>query len=210
LPEGWVVFPLLRTKVITGLVGWAFGALIGFGLLALISTIVIPYNYQRGFGPALVTTIFLGVLLFVGAGSIWTFINDFRRLRQQDKHIIVITPEDFVQQAGDKIIHVPLINIRHVTARGLPPPDRSSTEVSRATQIPSSGENTLGFLMGRAFMPSGMLRRRMRMRTPTTLAFLDTRTDNEIIVVNDNSYGDPYAIAVVVKNYAASMQQLVR
>jgi len=210
LPQGWVVFPLLRNKVMTGLIGWAFGVIMGFGMLIFVGTVVIPFNYQRGVLPAVVTTILLGILLFVGLGSAWTFINDIRRLRERDKHVIVITPEDFVKQEGEKIVHVPLINIRHVTARGLPPPDRTADEAREESRMPGAGENTLGFLFGRGLVPSGMRQRRKRMRTPTSLAFMDTRNDNEVVVVTDSAFGDPFAIATVLKSYAASVQQLVR
>jgi hypothetical protein len=46
------------------------------------------------------------------------------------------------------------------------------------------------------------------MRTPTTLAFLDARNDVEVIVATDRSYGDPFEIAAVLKQYAARVQQL--
>jgi hypothetical protein len=208
LPHGWVVFPLLRDKIIVGLIGWVFGVLLGLGLFAFVSSIVIPYNYERGPLPAVVTTILLGILLFVGLGSAWTFISDIRRLRNREKHLIVITPEDFVKQEGDKIIHVPLINIRHVTARGAPPPEQNPEE-GDISRMPSSGENMVNHFLGRAFSPSGMKARRKRMRTPTTLAFVDTRDDQEVTVVTDSAYGDPFAIAAVLKQYAAAVQQLV-
>lgn len=210
LPQDWVVFPLLRNKVMFGLIGWAFGVILGFSMFAFVWTVVIPFNYQRGALPAVVTTILLGVLLFIGLGSAWTFIGDIRRLRASDKHMIVITPGDFVKQEGKKIVHVPLINIRHVTARGLPPPDRSADEAREASRMPDAGENTIGFLLGRGLVPSGMRQKRKRMRTPTTLAFMDTRDEKEVVVVSDSAFGDPFAIATVLKSYVASVQQLVR
>jgi hypothetical protein len=209
IPAGWVVFPLLRNKVIIGLIGWVFGIILGLGLFALAATVVIPYNYQRGPLPAVVTTILLGVLLFVGLGSAWTLISDIRRLRARQKHLIVITSEDFVKQEGDKIIHVPLINIRYVTARGVPPPEQNPEDVD-ISRMPSAGENVVGSLLGRSLLPgAGMKARRKRMRTPTTLAFIDTRDDSEVTVVTDGAYGDPFAIAAVLKQYAATVQQLV-
>jgi hypothetical protein len=208
LPNDWIVFPLLRDKIIVGLIGWAFGIILGLGLFALVSTIVIPYNYQRGLLPALVSTILLGILLFVGLGSAWTMISDIRRLRERQKHLIIITPEDFVKQEGNKIIHVPLINIRHVTARGLPPPEQNPEE-GDISRMPSAGENAMGNLLGRALFPAGMKTRRKRMRTPTSLAFVDTRDDSEVTVVTDTAFGDPFAIAAVLKQYAAAVQQLV-
>lgn len=64
------------------------------------------------------------------------------------------------------------------------------------------------FVFGRAFFPQGLRQRRKRMRTPTTLAFIDSRNDAEVIVVTDHSYGDPFQIAAFLKQYAASVQQM--
>ncbi len=58
-------------------------------------------------------------------------------------------------------------------------------------------------------MPSGEGWRRGRMRTPTSLAFLDTRTDTEVIVTNDSAFGDPFMIAALLKEYAGKVQNLV-
>src|SRR5437588_4355462 len=83
-PRGWIVLPLLRRKVITGIAGWILGVIVGFGLLALIVPIMIPHNYQIGTAAAVVSSIFLGILLFVGLGSIWAIMVDMRRLSQAD------------------------------------------------------------------------------------------------------------------------------
>ena len=209
-PHGWIVLPLLRSKVRLGIVGWAFGMLLGLGLFSGMASTVIPYNYQLGPVAAIFTTLLLGMLLFIGVGSLWALIADVRRLREADKHVIIITPEDFVKQEGNKIIHVPLVNIRHVTARGTPPPDRTPSRESQIRQVPGAGENSIGFFLGRGLMPSGTRWRRGRMRTPTSLAFIDTRTDSEVIVVTDGAHGDPFMIAALLKQYAAAVQQIAR
>ncbi len=54
-----------------------------------------------------------------------------------------------------------------------------------------------------------MRQRRKRMRTPTTLAFLDTRTDAEVVLANDSSFGDPFTIAALLKQYTGNAQQIV-
>lgn len=208
IPHGWIVLPLLRDKVALGIVGWIFGIIVGFGLFALMASVMIPHNYQSGVFAALFSTILLGVVLFIGVGSIWQIIVDVRRLGFADTHVIIITPEDFVKQEGQKIIHVPLMYVRHVTARGAaPPPDRSAPRQGIISQVPRSGENLAGFLFGRGLVP-GMNLRRRRKRTPTTLAFIDSRTDSEVIVATDASYGDPFTIAAVLKEYATNIQRI--
>ncbi len=207
-PPGWVVLPLGRDKVILGILGWIFGIVLGLGLFTLLAFIMIPYNYQHGAGPAIFSTILLGILLFTGLGSLWALIIDIRRLLTIEKHVIVITPEAFVKQEGEKIIHVPLMYVRHVTARGAAPStDRSVDSASLDTRS-HAGDNLIGFVAGRGFTSSGMRWRRKRMRTPTSLAFIDSRTDREVTVVTDASYGDPFMIAALLKQYAASVQSI--
>lgn len=207
-PPGWLVLPLLKQKVQVGILGWASGIIIGFAVFAFIAWATIPYNYTLGFVAGCFTTILLGIALFIGLGSAWAMITDIRRLRDADRHLIVITPDEFVKQEGDKIVHVPLTYVRHVTARGSPPPDRSTSGAAGFREIPRAGENTAGFVFGRAFFPQGLRQRRKRMRTPTTLAFLDSRNDVEVIVATDGSYGDPFQIAAFLKQYAARVQQM--
>src|SRR5947209_3544608 len=139
-PHGWIVLPLLRNKVVVCMVGWAFGILVGLGLFTLIATIVIPNNYEHGIIAALFTTLMLGVFLFIGIGSVWSLIVDVDRLRNADQYLIVITPEDFVKQEKQKIIHVPLTSVQHVTARGVPPPERTTPGKDVVRDIPGVGE----------------------------------------------------------------------
>ncbi|MGH2493552.1 MAG: hypothetical protein ACRDIV_02505 [Ktedonobacteraceae bacterium] len=207
-PPGWLVLPLLKSKLTSGLVGWVVGAIVGFGLFAFIASVTIPFNFERGFFTACFATVLMLMTLFIGAGSTLSGITDIRRLRRLDQYLIVVTPDDFVKQEGDKIVHVPLEHVRHVTARGKPPPDRS-TPKNAMQDVPGAGENVAGFIFGRAFFPSGQKLRRKRMRTPTTLAFLDDRTDTEVVVATDNSYGDTFEIAAYLKQYAARLQQIM-
>ena len=207
-PQGWLVLPLLKNKLMTSIAGWVVGAIIGFGLFAFIASVTIPYNFQQGVFTGCFATALILITLFIGVGSVWSLVIDTRRLRHIEKYLIVITPDDFVKQEGDKIVHVPLMYVRHVTARGAPPPDRSTSR-NAMREVPGAGENVAGFIFGRAFFPSGQKIRRKRMRTPTTLAFLDSRTDNEVIVATDTSYGDTFEIAAYLKQYAARLQQIM-
>ena len=207
-PPGWLVLPLLRNKLITGIFGWAVGAIVGFGLLTFIAIDTIPYNFQQSVLTGCFATALMLITLFIGAGSAWSLVSDVRRLRNIEQHLIVITPDDFVKQDGEKIVHVPLMYVRHVTARGAPPPDRSVPR-NAIREVPGAGETVAGFIFGRAFFSSGQRLRRKRMRTPTTLAFLDSRDDSEVVVATDTSYGDTFEIAAYLKQYAARLQQIM-
>src|SRR5579875_2042913 len=194
IPHDWLVFPLLRQKVLIGIFGWIFGVVFGSLLFALMAPIMIPHNYLAGIASAIFTTIILGIVLFVAVGSLWQLIVDIIRLRHAEEHVIIITPEDFVKQEGKKIIHVPLEHVKHVTARGTPPPP--------------IGQNLGGLFIGRRAAESGPRGpTRRRMPTPTSLAFIDSRTDSEVVVVNDKSYGDPFSIAALLKQYASRRQE---
>ncbi len=201
-PAGWKVFPLLRKTLMLNLLGWAFGFILGTGLLAVAIPDVIPTNYQNGPVSAFFTTLLLGILLFIALGSLYSFIGDARRLRDAARHLLVITPYDFVKQEGTKIIHVPLVNVRYVTTRGVQLPKKS--EETSIRNLPGTGENTVAFFLGRGLVPSGQRWLKRRRRTPTSLAFIDTRTDTEVIALTDSAYGDPFLIAAYLKEYAAS------
>jgi hypothetical protein len=207
LPAKWVVFPLLRPKIILAILGWIGGIIMGGGLLALVTPIVIPGNYERGLVVAIVTTLILGMLAFIFIGSLVLLISDIRRLSEIEKHLIVITDEDFVKQEGKKVIRVPLSHVHYVTARGRAPIEEhpsTDTEDRDASLAPMpSMRDNIGMLLGRG-MTSSTKARRKRMRTPTSLAFIDARTKQEVTVVNDGAYGDPFLIAAVLKEHAAA------
>jgi hypothetical protein len=209
-PQGWIVFPLLQRKVALGILGWLFGAALGLGFFAAIFPVVVPYNYQHSIIGALFTSLLLGVLLFIGLGSLWALFVDARRLSRARDHLIVLTAEDFVKQEGSVIFHVPLVHVRSVTVRGRAKPDRTAPKGSVNAELAPTGQNMVGFLFGRGITQTPG-QRRQSMRTPTSLAFVDGRSDHEVVVVNDSAYGDPYLIAALLKKYAGNVQNnLVR
>jgi hypothetical protein len=209
-PKGWVVLPLLRNKVKLGILGWICGVIIGFGFFVLMVPLMIPHNYQYGPFPALASTLLLAMVLFIGVGSIWQIIVDTRRLLEADKHIIILTPDEFVAQDGEKIIHVPLMYVRHITARGIAPVDRTPPQDPVVSNMPHVGDNLSGLFFGRGLIPT-VSRWRMRRRakhTPSTLGFIDSRTNNEVLIKNYNQYGDPNIIAALMQDYTSSVQQI--
>jgi len=209
-PQGWIVLPLLRNKVRLGILGWVAGAIVGLGLFAIMVPLVIPHNYLYGPIAALVTTLLLGMVLFVGVGSVWQIIVDTRRLLEADKYIIVITPDEFVMQEGENIRHVPLMYVRYITARGFAPPDRTAPRGAVVSEMPHSGENVSGLFLGRGLIPSvsNWRARRKAKRTPTMLAFVDSRTGSEVIIKDYNLYADPNTIATLLREYASSVQRI--
>lgn len=204
LPQGWVVLPLLRQKLLSTMAWWVIGMIMGFGIFAFVASETIPSNFMHGPGLAVFTALVLAVTLFVGLGSFATLIADIRRLREADEHVIVLTPDDIVKQEGKKITHVPLLDVQNVTARGVPPPDRTVSDEPAIRNVPGSKENMLGFVVGHGAVGRGFQYRRSRMRTPTTLAFLDTRTNKEVVLLTDNVFGDPFTISELLRQYVDS------
>lgn len=204
-PQDWMIFPLLRRKIIMGIFGWSFGILLGAGLLAIVAPAVIPYNYQQGTLSSIVTTLLLGVLVFIVVGSVILLVTDIFRIVHADEHLIVITARDFVKREGKKLTYVPLADVMHVTPRGRAPLERSAAERVDVQKLPGVAENVVGTFLGHGLMPSGMKWRRARMRTPSSLAFIDARTGREVTVVQDDAYGDPFMIAAVLKQYVAAL-----
>jgi hypothetical protein len=210
-PHGWIILPLLRNKVRLGILGWVAGVIVGFGLFAIMAPLVIPHNYSYGPIAALVTTLLLGMVLFVGIGSFWQIIVDIRRLLEADKYIIVITPDEFVMQEGENIKHVPLMYVRYITARGVaPPPDRTAPRGAVVSEMPHSSENISGLFLGRGLIPSisSWRARRKGKRAPTMLAFVDSRTETEVIIRDYSLYGNPLTIATQLREYASSVQRI--
>jgi hypothetical protein len=212
LPHGWVVLPLQRQKVIVEMLWWAVGILFGFGAFAFVSFYSIPYNYTHGIGLALFATLLLGITLFIALGSIYMLIADIQRLREVSEHVIVLTPDELVKQEGKRkaLLQIPLLDVQNVTARGTPPPNRKTSDEPAIREVPGSGENMLGFLVGRGAIGRGYQYRRSRMRTPTSLAFIDTRSGKEVKLLGDGSYGDPFAIAEILRQYIDSAQRRIR
>lgn len=202
VPYNWMVFPLQRQRVVLSMLGWIAGAIIGGLFFGFMVPIMVPHNYQAGVASAIFSTLILGLVLYVCLGSLWALLIDILRLRKAKEHFIVITPDDFLKQEGDKVIQVPLEYIQYITARGAPQVDRSLKSAVEDGQASTVSENVGSLIVGRQIAESG--RRgiaRRRMRTPTMLAFIDSRTGKEVVVVNDTAYGDPYLLAAHLKQY---------
>jgi hypothetical protein len=203
LPANWIVLPVLRGKLVIEVAQWAFGLIMGAGILALFFPIIVPYDYLHGAGLAVFGTIVLGACLFIAIACLYLLWVDVRRLFHSDQYRIIITPEDFVKQEGKKVVHVPLAYVRYVTARGKAPvestmPTAEETDVSNVAGV---GENVSALFFGRWLTRSGKRWRMTRARTPSSVAFIDSRNNKEITVVNDTTYGDPHAIGEVLKQY---------
>ncbi len=173
-PPGWTVITLNRGNILYATTGWALSLLLGFSLM--LALYISSYN---SLNPLII--IFLGILGFIAVGSAYLLIKKLIMLTHLDQYIIVLTPEQYVQQQRAKIIDVPLIDIDHITLRGV---FGGGIAMSKYDQRdPRNATLTIPEFLG------GRQSHRQR-RTPDSLAFIDTRTNTLIVVAEDKSFAE--------------------
>jgi hypothetical protein len=199
-PSNWVILPLRRNQVRLAILGWALGAIMGLGLFAAIFAAAWPDNFESGAGALIITCFFLAILAFAGIGSAWLLTKDTLRLLHADESMIVLTPEVYCKQEGKKVDLVPLEEIGYITTRGSRPPDKRSSWASYSSNQPTHDpqDRQIGGALptGQAFLGF-----RRKPRGPTSVAFVDLRTDKKIMVTNDQSYAHPYELGETLHSY---------
>lgn len=202
-PTSWIILPLRRNQVQIAMLQWALGALMGLVLFAGLLTASIPDNYESGLGAAIVTTFFLGLLAFIGVACLWYLIKDGIHLAHADRSIIVITPNVYCKQEGDKVDLVPLEDIGYLTTRGTRAPNKRASWAaynapSEPDYEPDDRQISAAATMGMGSMLYG---RRRRPRGPTSVGFVDLRTDKKVTVTTDSSYAHPYELGETLRRY---------
>lgn len=177
-PSSWSVLPLQRDWVLRSVLRWAGVAVLAFLIFVPVLLTTVPDNYTKGTGSALITSLLLLLLASAAFGSAGVALYDLWRLRRAADFLIVITPDDFVQAAPRKVVHVPMEHIESVTLRGVRMPVRESSEDLRALSQESP--------LTRFTRPP----RPHQAKQSPSLAFLDTRTDSEVLVARDEAHGD--------------------
>ncbi|HKD74723.1 MAG TPA: hypothetical protein VKB76_04480, partial [Ktedonobacterales bacterium] len=82
LPEGWTVIPLDRNAVRMAILGWAGGAVVGFGLFILLWIVVANVI-------GIIQILFLAALAFIGIGSSILLVEKVRQFVDADRYLIV-------------------------------------------------------------------------------------------------------------------------
>jgi hypothetical protein len=206
-PSNWVILPLRREQVLRTMLEWGIGILLGLGLFIGLFLATWPENFINGVTGAIITGLMLAVLGFLGFGSLWLFITDARRLLRANRSIVVITPDVYCKQEGDKIDLVPLEEIAHITVRGTQAPTSHSSwatyNAPASSRIdPEDRQIPNSFGLGRMVLGSASARDRSKNRRgPTSVAFVDLRTDKQIVVTNDHSYAHPYELGETLRSY---------
>ena len=206
-PSNWVILPLRRERVMRTMLEWGIGVLLGLGLFIGLFLATWPENFTNSTTGAIITSLMLAVLGFLGFGSLWLFIADVRRLLRANRSIVIITPDVFCKQEGGKVALVPLEEIAHITIRGTQAPTSHSSwstyNAPASSRIdPEDRQIPHSFSMGRLVLGSSSARDRSKNRRgPTSVAFVDLRTDKQIIVTNDHSYAHPYELGETLRSY---------
>jgi hypothetical protein len=194
-PHDWYVWPLRRDRVQRAALGWAAITVFGFVLLLPLVLATVPANFGHGAGLIVATLVLLTLVGAVAFGGGALLIADLRRLARPDAYTLVITPEHYLKIERGRTTFVPMTAVAYVTLKGVKvavaPSDRSA-EVAAARMGALSGVMGTGFRMGY---------RREINRAPS-LAFLDMRTDTEVVVATDDTYEDLPVLEEVLNLYA--------
>jgi hypothetical protein len=192
-PGTWVVWPLRRQYIRNSILRWLAVAVVGFPLLILASISTLPdFLSLRGFSFVL-TGILLLALAALAFGSLGIAIYDSWRLSQASAFWLVITPDDYVKaEPGGKVTHVPLEYVEAITLKGVRVP--METAETPFTGVPT-GINPLFRL------PFRQAAYRRQRATPSSLAFVDGRTSQEVVVATDAMFDE-----LVHVEYVLSMQ----
>jgi hypothetical protein len=206
-PSSWVILPLRRPHLVRSMLEWSLGILLGLGLFMALFLATWPENFINGATGAIITSLLLAVLAFLGFGSLWLFITDLRRYLAANRSLIVITPNVFCKQEGNKIELVPLEEIAQISVRGSEAPTNRASwamyNASASSRVdPADREVSNSFGVGRLFFGSANARERSKQRRgPTSVSFIDLRTQKQVVVTNDSAYAHPYELGETLRSY---------
>lgn len=200
LPSGWHVWPLRRDRVMRSLIGWAILTAIGFLLLVPTVILTVPGNFERSAFAFLATGLLLIILGAMAFGSLWIAVSDVQRLRHADQYLLVMTPDDYVMATPRKVTHVPMADIEYITLKGIKIPE---TDMGAGME-PFNWRDTR-HIGGTAMFAGSMMRRKPK-ESPS-LAFVDLRTDTEVIVGTDDSFDNLLALDGILRTYAGRRER---
>jgi hypothetical protein len=196
VPYNWNVWPLRRDRVRRSMLGWSALSLLGFALLIPSAISTIPDNFEASALRAVVTLLILLLFAVLAVGGLVITLVDGWRLAHAGEYLLIMTPDDFVKVTPRGIIHVPMEHIAHITLRGVKTPqERFAEERARATV-----SDRLANLIG-----AGTSRRDAR--SAPSLAFIDTRTNREVVVATDNSFEELIVLEHILSDHVFAKER---
>jgi hypothetical protein len=194
-PRDWYVWPLRRDRVRRAALGWGAITAFGFILLVPLVLITVPSNFNGGAGLIFLTLLLLGLVGAVAFGGASLLVGDVRRLLRLDAYMLVITPEHYLKAEAGRMTFIPMTAVAYVTLKGVKvagAPPQSSMAQAAVGRFGALGAIGGGYRLGG---------RREINRAPS-LAFLDVRTDTEVVVATDDTYEELPVLAEVLNLYA--------
>jgi hypothetical protein len=195
-PRDWYVWPLRRDRVLRAALGWGGITLFGFLLFVPLVLITVPDNFKHGVGLMVATLALLALVGAVAFGGASLLIADLWRLGRLGAHTLVITPEHYLKVEPGRSTLVPMTAVAYVTLKGVKVP-ASPHDQAAETAVMRAGRP--GGALGLGWRSGGF--RREPNRAPS-LAFLDARTNTEVIVATDDTYEELPVLAEVLNLYA--------
>ncbi|HKS69843.1 MAG TPA: hypothetical protein VJQ45_05465 [Ktedonobacterales bacterium] len=198
MPDHWHAWPLRKDFVLRSALKWAVAGVLLLAIFALVVSSTVPYNFQHGgTGAAIFSVVLIALVGTAAFGGLGITIYDLWRIANAGHYLLVMTPEDYVKEEPRKITHVPMENVAYITLRGVKSPEMQAYEEA------GGGRESRDVFQSRDLdrvtrAIGGANQRRLRAQTPT-LAFLDTRTDKEVIVATDASFDELPALEYVLK-----------
>jgi hypothetical protein len=200
-PGTWVVWPLRRNFMRNSSLKWLGLSVVGFLLFIPVLLSTVPGIFgQSGF--AFVCTGIINLALAVIAfGALGIAVYDGWRLLHADEFWLVVTPDDYVKaMPGGKVTHVPLEYVESITLKGVQVPVETAETPFDGTE---RGVNPI--LRG----PLRLSNYRRQRATPASLAFVDTRTGQVVVVATDAAFDDLHGIEHVLSMQTDAKQRQI-
>lgn len=194
VPASWTVWPLRRDRVLRSALGWLAIGVVGAVFFAVAAVQTIPGNFTRGGGSFILTGVLLIALGLMAFGGLGIMIYDFWRLLRADEFMIVMTPDDYVKAQPHKVTRVPMEDVAYVTLRGVKIPEERVQTTSEIINSMQKG--------GRFYRFMGDVTYRRQPKQAPSLAFLDTRTNREVVVATDNTFDELLALEQILSMHA--------
>lgn len=198
VPSEWTVWPLRRGKVLRSALEYIAVGLFGTVLLVLFVLSSVPDNFHADTTRLVFTVIVLMLLATLAFGGLGVAAYDFYRVANAERHLIVLTPDDFVMETPRRIVHVPMDQIASVTLKG------SSAQQHSAQLGPRESGASVG--LSRWY---GMAQTRQPKQAPS-LAFIDKRTGHEVLVARDDSFEALDALEEILSTYVFNKERKLR
>ncbi|HEV2237000.1 MAG TPA: hypothetical protein VGR57_10110 [Ktedonobacterales bacterium] len=194
-PRDWYVWPLRRDRVRRAALGWSLITVFGFVLLVPLVLVTVPDNFRHGAGLVSATLVLLAIVGGVAFGGAALLAADLLRLARPDAYLLVITPEHYLKIEPRRTTFVPMTAVAYVTLKGVKlagTPRDPANEPATARSGAAAGFLGAGFRAGY---------RREINRAPS-LAFLDLRTNREVVVATDDTFEELPILSEILTLYA--------